>query len=113
MKCRGLKEEKSDLIYPIFLDFKEYCLKNGKQRFKLEGFINYINSNDYMVVGYSWHQDERELEYENLGRVAISIFRVCECYANANASSYVINEKGEKTKLLKKLGPKTYEFIIE
>jgi hypothetical protein len=112
MKCNGLKQEKCDLIYPIFLEFKEYSLKIGKPRFKLEGFINFINGHAYAVVGYTWHQNEDELESQYYGRTAVSIFRVCECYANANKGAFVLDKDGNKVKLLNKVAPKTFEFIV-
>jgi hypothetical protein len=111
VKCTGINEFKSERIYQIFLAFKAYSLSQGRNQFKLEGFVGFVNSNDFDMFGYKWHQNEADLEFQNPGRTAISIFHVCECYANASKSTYCTNENGERVRLLNKLGPKTYEFL--
>jgi hypothetical protein len=111
MKCSKLNEKKSKLIFQAFCDFKKISLEKNIHTFKLEGFINFINSSDYEIFGYTWHQNEKELEAENWGRFAISIHTVLECYANTSENSFVIDKNGDRVTLLKKVAPKTYMFI--
>jgi hypothetical protein len=111
MKCSKLNKEKSELLYPILIDFKNYLATNNLPSFKSEGFINFINSRDYDVVGYTWHQDESKLEAENYGKTAISIHTALECFANTSEIYYVIDDNGKKISLLNKLAPKHYKFI--
>ncbi len=111
MKISKLNKFKSELIYPILLDFKTYLDQKKLPSFRLEGFINFINSNDYNVVGYTWHQNESQLEADNYGKIAVSIHTVLECFANTSDSNYVIDESGNNIILLKKIAPKHYKFI--
>lgn len=106
-----LSQEKSEKFMIAFYSFKSYCEKNNKDTFKLEGFINYVNSNDFEIVGYTWHKDEDELESEFYGRLAVFFLTACECLANVNAKSYFINENQEKIKIIEKLQPKVYRFL--
>jgi len=111
MKCSKLNKTKTELIYPILLDFKVYLINNNLPSFRLEGFINYINSRDYNVFGYTWHQDEFKIEAENYGKTAISIHTALECFANTTENNFVIDESDNRITLLKKIAPKQYQFI--
>jgi hypothetical protein len=111
MKCSKLNEKKSNLIFQVFCEFRKISLEKNFSSFKLEGFINFINSSDYEIFGYTWHQNEKELEAENWGKIAISIHTVLECYANTSETSFVIDKNGERVTFLKKTAPKTYMFI--
>ena len=82
MKISKLSKFKSELIYPFLLDFKNYLDQKKLPSFRLEGFINFIYSNDYNVVGYNWHQNESQLDADPYGKIAISIHTVLECFAD-------------------------------
>lgn len=111
MKLSLLSEEKSEKFMTAFHSFKTYCLKSNKDTFKLEGFINFVNTNDFEVVGYTWHRDENQLESEFYGRIAVSFLTACECLANVNAKNFYIDENGINVKILEKIQPKTYRFL--
>lgn len=111
MKIQGLsKKVDHRKVYEVFLDFKKYMKSTNRNRFTYEQFAIFINDNDYGLCAYKWHAIEEELEASSR-KTAISVFRVLLSFACANNSSYFLDDKNEKTKIINKLGKNLFEFL--
>lgn len=111
MKCSKLSKLKSELFYKAFIQFKQNCLSKSVDSFNLNTIINFINENDFDIIAYDWHKDEKWLENENWGKTAISIHTALQCYSNSTINLFITDSQNNKVVLLKNNGNKSYSFI--
>lgn len=114
MKISGVKKIKPELIISAFNDFKKEQISNSINKFSYDDFIFFLNTPEsqskYHIIAYKWHRDEAELENENNGCSALSIFNLFEAFIGSN-NKLVINDDGIGIKIIKKVDKKLFEFM--
>ena len=114
MKISGIKKIKPEQLIEVFVDFKKEFRARGVTNFSYNDFVDFVNRPEnerkYILTAYNWHRNETELEYEHFGCLALCVYDLFLAFSNSNKKT-VIDDKGNKIKIINKVGKNLFEFI--
>lgn len=111
MKITGLSVELTESVILAFEDFKKHWQSKSRKSFSYDNFVSYINSKDYDIVAYKWHEDESELERNNYGKKAVCIYNVFSAFSGSSSNLNLKDDKNQIVLLIKKTDKNNFEFI--